>query len=497
MYNLLIVDDELKILNSLKRLLSISGYNVHTAGGSDEALAVMEKDNIDIIICDEHMPNVRGTALLSLISRHYPSVVNIMLTGNPDVEVITNAVNKGHIFKFLTKPVRQDFLLDCLEQACQERNHRTNIHFPLRSKKHEAREMLEATNRILPDFYVSPKRKKIIITDDSNLSRSVLKKKILSVIDAEIIECTNGAECLESYKTFEPDIIFMDIHMPVMNGIDAVREIRKKDKEVIIIVVTAAKDGAQMKLEALKEGATEFLQKPVDANILEARLKVVTELIGTRDIMTNKTLLLQSQVELSTQMIKEREFETLRLLAITAEHNDETTGEHVARVGAFSKIVAGKLGQNTEYCDLIYHAAPLHDIGKISISENILNKPGKLTDAEFSVMMMHSKIGYDMLKDANSPYIRMGAEIALTHHEKYDGSGYPNRLKSEEIPLSGRIVSLVDVFDALTHPRQYKDAWSTDKVVEMIRNSRGLHFDPLVVDAFLSGLKEIIEHNNV
>lgn len=496
MRTILIVDDEPQVISSLKRNLVYAGFNVLSALNADEAFAAIENNEVEIVICDENMPGVSGSALLSLINKLHPAIVNILMTGNLNVDVISNALNRGHIFKLITKPVRRDFLMDCVQQAVTERELRKNICFPFMSKKKEAKELVESTENILPNFCRNTGSRKIMIADDSAIARSVLKKSILSILNAEILEFDDGRKCLEGINNFEPDIIFMDILMPHMNGIEVLKEIRNKNKEVIVIMVTAAKYNSELKLEALSAGANEFIQKPVDKNELEARVKTITELLNARDMITNRALLLQSQVELSTQIIREREFETLRLLAIAAEHSDETTGEHVMRVGTFSSIVAKRMGMNAEYCDQIYHSAPLHDIGKISVKDNILNKPGRLTDDEFRIMMAHSSIGYEMLKNANSPYIRLGAEIALNHHEKFDGSGYPNGLKSEAIPLSGRIVALVDVFDALTHSRPYKDAWPVEKALNLIRNERGIHFDPDVTDAFLQGIDEVLEHHD-
>jgi response regulator RpfG family c-di-GMP phosphodiesterase len=189
--------------------------------------------------------------------------------------------------------------------------------------------------------------------------------------------------------------------------------------------------------------------------------------------------------------IVKREYETLTVLGKAAEYKDPETGNHIMRVGLLSRLLAKSEGEDEQSQNLIYYASPLHDIGKLGISDRILLKPGKLTDEEFEIIKTHTQIAYEILKDTQSHFLQAGATIALTHHEKYDGTGYPHALKGNDIPLYGRIVGLVDVFDALTSKRPYKEPWPIEKAVDLIKSEKNNHFDPIIVDLFIEHIDEV------
>jgi response regulator RpfG family c-di-GMP phosphodiesterase len=194
---------------------------------------------------------------------------------------------------------------------------------------------------------------------------------------------------------------------------------------------------------------------------------------------------------IARRRVAQREYETLNVLGKAAEYRDPETKSHIIRVGLYSKLLAKSLGENTESQDLIYYAAPLHDIGKLGIADSILLKPGKLSYDEFEIIKTHTYIAFEILVNTQSIFLRAGATIALTHHEKFDGNGYPKALKGENIPIYGRIVGLVDVFDALTSRRPYKDPWPFEKAIEHLVNEKGKHFDPIVVNHFVENLDEV------
>jgi two-component system response regulator RpfG len=200
---------------------------------------------------------------------------------------------------------------------------------------------------------------------------------------------------------------------------------------------------------------------------------------------------LEKAVTEATRRILEREQETLFRLAKAGEYRDTDTGNHVLRMARFSRLIAEGMGLDENRCSLIEMAAPMHDIGKIGIPDNILLKPGKLSHEEFSIMKTHSTIGYHILKSSHSKYISLGADIALSHHERYDGGGYPNGLKDKSIPLDARIVAVADVYDALTTERPYKKAWSNQEALEYIYSNKGSHFDPVCVEAFMMQFSKI------
>jgi two-component system response regulator RpfG len=244
---------------------------------------------------------------------------------------------------------------------------------------------------------------------------------------------------------------------------------------------------------ALDAGITDFLSKPVDARECLARCRNLLTLRRQQLALEDRRRLLEHMVEDATREVREREKETLLRLARAGEFRDEETGFHLIRMSRYSRLIASAIGLERDEAETVELAAPLHDIGKIGIPDQILLKPEKLDDTEWQVMRRHPVIGHEILKGSASKYVRMGALIALGHHEKYDGSGYPNGLVGDHIPLCARIVAVADVYDALTSPRPYKPAWTSAKAYEYLASQRGKHFDPSLVDAFASMKREVQE----
>jgi putative two-component system response regulator len=324
----------------------------------------------------------------------------------------------------------------------------------------------------------------------------MLIEHLAASIGQQVICFSNPVDALEYVSNNEIDVALVDYMMPVMNGIELTKKIKSVQPDVPVVMITAVNDDDKVKIGAFKSGATEFLTKPIDTTEFKARLNNILTIRKYRKMLSERAVHLQSEVEKATEVIRLREFEALSLLGRVAEYRDEETGEHILRVGNYAKIVADGLGLDEKYTDMLYHSSPLHDIGKIAVSDVILNKPGPLTKEEFDTMKKHTFFGHDILKSADCPYIKSGADIAMNHHEKYDGTGYPNGLKGEEIPLCARIVALVDVFDALTSKRPYKDAWPFEDAVEFIISQKGKHFDPAVVNSFIEGIDKIAEIYN-
>jgi two-component system response regulator RpfG len=248
-------------------------------------------------------------------------------------------------------------------------------------------------------------------------------------------------------------------------------------------MVTSVED-RDVRYRALEAGATDFLTKPVDHHEFRARARNLLLMRRQQNIIKDRAMWLEERVAEATREILLRERETLLRLAKAGEHRDELTGNHVLRMASYSRIIAQELGLPAEECENIELSAPMHDIGKIGVSDAILLKEGKLTASEFSVLKKHTEIGYEILKGSPSKFLQMGALIALRHHEKFDGTGYPNGLRGEGIPLVARIVAVADVYDALTTRRPYKRAWTPDEALEYLCTERGRHFDPTCVDAF-------------
>ena len=252
------------------------------------------------------------------------------------------------------------------------------------------------------------------------------------------------------------------------------------------VVVITVVDDRKIRYDALEAGATDFLIKPLDEHETRARCANLLELRRHKIVLSDQARVLQYQVDKSVSEIHERELETLAKLAKAGEFRDRTTGNHLMRMAKYSSLIGAHLGLGAETVHVLEVAAPMHDIGKIGIPDSVLLKEGPLSRAEIELMKTHPRIGYDILKGSPSKYLSMGAIIALGHHEKYDGSGYPNGLHGEDIPLVARVVAVADVFDALVSERPYKHAWKMDEGIEFLKSQRGKHFDPSCIDAFLA-----------
>ncbi len=335
----------------------------------------------------------------------------------------------------------------------------------------------------------------VLVIDDQATSRQILAQIVRSIdefLEVEAFDCAPPA--LEWLRNNPADLILTDYKMPGMNGIEFLELARAlpRAQHVPIVVITSHEQN-DIRYRALELGATDFINKPIDHAECRARFHNLLELQRQRLIIENRANWLEEQVKAATHAIRVREHETLLRLAKAGEYRDEETGNHVIRMARFSRVIAETLGLDEAECESIELAAPMHDIGKIGIPDQILLKPGKLTPEEFEIIKEHTVIGYEILKGSPSKYLKMGAEIALGHHEKFDGSGYPYGLAGEDIPMSARIVAVADVFDALTSSRCYKPAWSDQDALGLLLSESGKHFDPQCVDAFLSQITRIRE----
>jgi len=290
----------------------------------------------------------------------------------------------------------------------------------------------------------------------------------------------------------EVDMVFVDYVLLEMNGIRFIEEFREISKDVPVIMTTAVTDGIRLKLAALEAGATEFLNKPLNSVDFRARVRNLCSLRSAQLQLRDRALSLEHEVSVATEKIVARELETLAVLSKAAEFKDTDTGNHVARVEGYSRVIGEELIMDPVELDLLCHAAPLHDVGKVGIPDSILLKPGKLTPDEWTVMKTHTVIGEKILAGCENRVLRAGALIARSHHEKFDGTGYPDQIAGKQIPLMGRIVAVADVFDALTTIRPYKTAWSTEKSFELIAKESGSQFDPILSAIFLDKKDQVL-----
>jgi two-component system, response regulator RpfG len=328
----------------------------------------------------------------------------------------------------------------------------------------------------------------VLIVDDQSTSRTILTHVVKSINSKiKVVEKTNPEQALEWATEHKADLVFVDYVMPEMNGTDFVRLLKTlpQYKSVPVIMITIKKD-ADTRYAALDAGVADFLSKPVDIYECTARSKNLLTMHQQHIALQNRSNLFENLVKAATGEIKSREKETLMRLARAGEHKDYDTAMHLQRMSLYSRAIAETIGLSDEEAEIIELAAPLHDIGKIGIPDSILLKKGDLDDQELKLMRKHPIIGYEILQDSPSKYLQKGSEIALAHHERFDGSGYPYALKGTDIPLSARIVAIADVFDALTSVRPYKEAWSIDKALEYVREESGKHFDPDLVRVVLT-----------
>lgn len=339
----------------------------------------------------------------------------------------------------------------------------------------------------------------IAIVDDTPLNLTLIQALVrkLTPPGTEIVCFTSPTEGLDWCATHEPDLIIVDYMMPDLNGVEFIQAVRTHHRTDIvpILMVTAAHE-KEVRYESLRAGANDFLTKPIDRHEFDPRVRTMLTLRESQKRMRSWNDDLQQAVLRQTADIVARERETITRLARAAEYRDPETGAHILRMAHYSRLIAQRLGVSEELCDRLLSAAPMHDVGKVGTPDHILLKPGRLTDEEMVIMRRHASIGHDILKGSSSPMIQLAAEIALTHHEKFDGSGYPEGLAGEAIPLMGRIVAVADVFDALTSARPYKPAWEIDRAVAFMKEQRGAHFDPACVDAFFTEWDEVLAIRN-
>lgn len=338
---------------------------------------------------------------------------------------------------------------------------------------------------------------KIAVIDDNQVNLMLLKHLVGQMPGHEAFTFNESAQGLAWCLEHEPDLIVVDYMMPAPDGMEFLRQLRRAParQDVPVLMITGNHD-AQLRYDALNEGANDFLTKPVDRAEFLARAKNMLSLRKHQKALADRASWLAEEVAKATAEVHARERETIFLLARTAEYRDPETGAHILRMAHYSRLIAARAGWSTKDQELLLQAAPMHDIGKVGTPDAILLKPGKLDADEFTVMKQHASIGYQILRGSSSALLQLASVIAHTHHEKFDGSGYPQGTCGEDIPESGRIVAVADVFDALTSARPYKPAWDIDRAVNLLREQRGSHFDPRLVDLFLDNFDEVLEIRN-
>lgn len=335
---------------------------------------------------------------------------------------------------------------------------------------------------------------KILIIDDEQINITVLDALFDSNEFTNIFATTDPVEGVKLYKENDIDLILLDINMPVLNGFEVMTEFSKIQKAIPppILVLTAQNDN-DTRMHALNGGASDFITKPFSMEEVQSRANNLLDMHLSHKALDNFNHELEIKVKERTHQLSQSQQEALECLGYAAEYKDMDTAKHTVRVGWYSRLLGKKIGISGEELEILFQASPMHDVGKIGIPDKILLKPGKFEPDEWAIMQTHCEIGANILNRNSSPLMISAKEIALSHHEKWDGSGYPNNLTGNDIPINARIVILADIFDALTIERPYKKPWTLEKTIEYIMAESGNFFDPDIVKAFSDVQSDFID----
>ncbi|OGU02042.1 MAG: two-component system response regulator [Geobacteraceae bacterium GWC2_55_20] len=335
---------------------------------------------------------------------------------------------------------------------------------------------------------------RIMIVDDEMANLKLLEKMLRAEGYTNLVSISDPRQVRDAYCAEPTDLILLDLNMPFMNGYEVMAQLKELEDPLLPpILVLTAQGSRDFLMRALNEGARDFLSKPFDRYELLARVRNLLEAHLALRLTFDKKGVLEEMVRKRTAEVIQSRLEIVQRLGRASEYRDNETGRHILRMSHSAALLAKQIGWSKERCDLMLYASPMHDLGKIGISDTIMLKPARLTDEERAIMETHTTIGADILSGSNNELLETARVIALTHHEKWDGSGYPRKLSGEAIPMEGRVAAIVDVFDALTSIRPYKKAWPVEEAVEDMRINSGTHFDPNLVDHFMTILPGILK----
>ena len=333
---------------------------------------------------------------------------------------------------------------------------------------------------------------RVLIVDDTKFNVDIIVATLGK--EYKLSVATSGNAALAQVKENPPDLILLDIMMPGMDGFEVCSKLKADPatSSIPIIFITAVHDLAQI-TKGFSLGAVDYITKPFRIPELRARVRTHLSLRYAMLAIADQNRMLEIRVKERTKELQDTQLEIIYRLSRAAEYRDNETGMHIKRMSHMCRILAAAYGCDAETCDLLFQASPMHDIGKIGIPDSILLKPGRLDAAEWKTMQTHTTLGAEILSRHDSLLIKMGGVLALTHHEKWDGSGYPQGLSEYAIPLGGRIASICDIFDALTSKRPYKEAWPVNDALNEIRALKGTALDPKIVECFFACLPELIQ----
>ncbi|QPJ65133.1 MAG: response regulator [Candidatus Nitrohelix vancouverensis] len=335
---------------------------------------------------------------------------------------------------------------------------------------------------------------KILIVDDESGNVRILNRILRNEGYENVHAITDPRQAKETCGTFEPDLVILDLKMPYLSGFEVMDLLKSENGrlERSVLILSAQMD-RETRVKALESGARDYINKPLDRSEALCRIHNMLETQMLHRQVQEQNFALEKRVKMRTQQLEETRLEVIHRLARAAEYRDNETGEHVIRMSMMCARLGKEIGMNEQECQILQDSSPLHDVGKIGIPDNILLKPGKLSEEDWHIMKLHPTIGAQILSGSSSRTMQMAEVIALTHQERWDGSGYPAGLKGKEIPIEGRISAICDVFDALTSERPYKKAFSVEQSVALIKENRGIMFDPELTDAFISILPDMVK----
>jgi len=344
------------------------------------------------------------------------------------------------------------------------------------------------------EINTDPGKASILVVDDE-LANVRLIEKLLEAKGYSNVVCTqDSTQALPLYQQHNSDLILLDLDMPEIDGYGVMDQLNElTDNQPPPILVLTAQHMQSFRQRALDNGARDYVTKPFDANELLSRVRNLLEVHMAHKYMSHQNEILEQKVQERTLAIHETRLKVVRHLGRAAEYRDNETGLHIIRMSKIAALLGKSAGMSDYECDLLLNASPMHDIGKIGIPDHILLKPGALEPEEWTIMQTHAEIGAGILAGDDSDLMVMAHQIALTHHEKWNGKGYPNSLVGEAIPLVGRVTAIADVFDALTSERPYKVAWTVEKTMDLIKEQSGQHFDPQLVELLIENLSEVVE----
>lgn len=336
------------------------------------------------------------------------------------------------------------------------------------------------------------KEAKILVVDDQPANVTLIEKMLDIDGYINVISTTDPTQVEGLYLEQNSDLVLLDLNMPVMDGYQVLSKIREVDPDYPPIIVLTAQSDRESRIKALDLGARDFLAKPFDRIELMTRIRNMLEVRIMTTVTKNQNKILDGMVKERTKELNDTRLEVIHRLGRAAEYRDDMTGFHIIRMSRYSQLLGLAVGMDETEAETLLNASPMHDIGKIGIPDYVLLKPGKLDPDEWKIMKTHVDIGVEILAGSDSVLMNMAAEVAQNHHEKWDGSGYPCGLVGEEIPITGRVVAVADVFDALTTERPYKKAWPIEEAVEFLREQKGKHFEPKLVELFIEILPDIL-----